>query len=96
MSKMYCVPNMARFLQEALSSGWEALGTVGAEHDSANTVSCYDYTLTRPTILVLGELQCTGPGVWVLVSLCCVQVMKVTVYPKRSSPHALLCSPSTL
>ena len=56
MTPVYSVSNMAGFLQEAASCGWEVLGSVSSQHQARaqEVVSCYDYTPRGPTILVLG------------------------------------------
>lgn len=57
MMPVYSVTKMPTFLEEAVSSGWDVLGTVGSHHEAPRreVVSCYDYVPKKPTILLLGR-----------------------------------------
>ena len=58
MMPVYSVTKMPTFLEEAVSSGWDVLGTVGSHHEAPRreVVSCYDYVPKKPTILLLGKV----------------------------------------
>lgn len=52
--EVYGCKDLGEMLKMKVTRGWEVVGTVGSESQESNVTKCSDFTMTKPTLLLIG------------------------------------------
>uniref|UniRef100_A0A8C6WQH7 tRNA/rRNA methyltransferase SpoU type domain-containing protein n=1 Tax=Neogobius melanostomus TaxID=47308 RepID=A0A8C6WQH7_9GOBI len=52
--EVYGYKNLGEMLKVKKAQGWNVVGTVGSESGESQVISCSDFTMTKPTLLLIG------------------------------------------